>query len=115
MIVTEEDQNLLAMHVYGELTLADFLEFETAVTDELKTYPQINLLFDLTNMSGFTVDMAWEDIQFNKQHMRDFRKIAIVTDDQWIAWLSWLSGQFTDAEVQTFPDINSATGWLQGA
>lgn len=114
MIVIEEEKDLLKIHVYSELTIADFREFEAAVTDELKKYPQVNLLFDLSNMSGFTLDVAWEDIQFNKQHIRDFKRIAVVTADQWVNWLSWLSGVFVQADVQTFPDIETANSWLRG-
>ncbi len=112
MIVVEEVNDLLKMTVYGELTLADFEEFESAVSDELKDYPQFDVLFDLSNMTGFTVDVAWEDIQFARQHRRDFRRIAVVTRQQWVSWLSWLSGVFTDTDVQTFPDLESARNWL---
>ncbi|HEC12446.1 MAG TPA: STAS/SEC14 domain-containing protein [Acidiferrobacteraceae bacterium] len=114
MITTQEDKNLIGIKVFGELTIADFREFEDAVTDELEHYQKIDLLVDLSEMTGFTLDAALEDIQFNRQHAHDFKRIAIVTDSQWLTWLSWLSGTFTQAEVQTFPDIASANNWLAG-
>lgn len=115
MIVIEDEKDLLKVHVYGELTLADFKEFEQSVTDELKQYPKVNLLFDLTNMTGFTLDVAWEDIRFNKAHAKDYQRIAVVTDDQWLTWLSWLSGAFVHADVQRFPDLDTAISWLGSA
>jgi hypothetical protein len=112
MIAIDEIENLLRINVFGELTLADFREFEDAVTDELKNYPRVNLLLDLSQMSGFTLDAALEDIQFNRQHVRDFNRIAVVTDSQWLAWLTWLSGVFSEADVQTFPERSDAESWL---
>jgi hypothetical protein len=115
MIVIEDEKDLLKVHVYGELTLADFKELESSVTNELREYPQVNLLLDFTNMSGFTLDVAWEDIQFNRRHVRDYKRIAVVTDNQWLTWITWLSGVFAEADVQTFPDIGTATDWLQSS
>jgi len=36
-------------------------------------------------MADFTVDMAWEEIKFSRQHAGDFRRIAVLTDSQWVA------------------------------
>lgn len=114
MIIIEEQNDLLKATVYAELSLADFREFETAVRRELKQAPKIKLLLDLTKMSGYTVDVAWEDIRFTRAHARDFRRIAVVTDGQWVTWLGWLPAAFTDAEIEHFEDAAEANAWLQG-
>jgi hypothetical protein len=112
MIVIEERTDLLKVHVYGELTLADYRELETAVGGGLKTAPRVRLLLDLTQMSGFTLDVAWEDVRFTRAHAHDFRRIAVVTDSQWLGWIGWLSAAFTDAEVETFEETADAENWL---
>jgi hypothetical protein len=112
MIVVDEDRNVLKISVHGRLSLEDFKEIEQNISDELREYPRVDLLVDLANMSGFSIDVALEDIRFNREHARDFRRIAVVTSDQWMTWLSWLSGRFTDADVQAFPDEASALSWL---
>jgi len=114
MIVIEEENDLLKATVYAELTLADFREFETAVRHELKQAAKIKLLLDLTKMSGYTVDVAWEDIRFTRAHARDFRRIAVVTTSLWATWLGWLPAAFTDAEIKHFEDAAAANAWLQG-
>ncbi len=113
MIVIEEEQGLLKVHVYGELTLDDFGEFERVISDKLKRFPQVDVLMDLSNMTGFTLDVAWEDIRFNHQHVRDIKRIAVVAGDQWLSWLGWLSGVSMQAEVQVFPEIADAEAWLE--
>lgn len=112
MISFEDEHALLKAHVYGEFTLADFREFETAVTAELEEAPRIRLLLDLSAMSGFTIDMAWEEIKFTRGHTHDFRRIAVVASDSWTAWLGWLGAAFTDAEVLLFDNLTEAEGWL---
>jgi len=114
MIVIEEDKDLLKASVYAELALADFREFEAAVNNELRRTPKIKLLLDLTNMSGYTVDVVWEDIKFTRDHAHDFKRIAVVTGSRWVSWLGWLPAAFTDAEIEHFEDAAAANNWLQG-
>jgi len=114
MIVIEKEKDLLKATVYAELTLKDFREFESAVYNELKRAAKIKLLFDLTNMSGYTVDVMWEDIKFTRTHAHDFKQIAVVTSRIWVTWLGWLPSAFTDAEIKHFDDLSAAAVWLQG-
>jgi len=129
VIVVEEQGDLLKVHVYGELTLADYREFEAAVGNGLKAAPsgaapgaslpppspepKMRLLMDLTRMSGFTLDVAWEEIRFTRAHAHDFRRIAVVSNYQWLGWAGWLSAAFTDAEVKTFDNAADAEAWLR--
>lgn len=112
MIVIEKQKDLIKATVYAEFTLPDYKEFEDAVTGELRTAPKIKLFLDLTNMAGFTVDVAWEDIKFTRAHAHDFERIAVVTTDQWTSWASWLGTAFTDADIQFFEDAAAADAWI---
>lgn len=112
MIVIEQENELLKAHVYGEMTLVDFTEFENAVADELKQFDHVNIVFDLSNMTGFSLDAALEELRFNKVHANDYRKIAVVTESQWLVWVSWLATAFVAAEVRQFDNVESATTWL---
>jgi hypothetical protein len=113
MIAIEEKGNLLEVSVLGELALADYRKLEQAVRRELKELPKVKLLLDVRGMTGFTLDVAWEEIKFSRSHAHDFRRIGVVTPDQWAPWLSWVSAAFTDAEVMLFEDPKSAEAWLQ--
>ena len=114
MIVIEEEKDLLKVSVYAELSLADFREFETAVNNELRGAPKIKLLLNLTKMSGYTVDVMWEDIKFTRSHSHDVGRIAVLSDTQWVAWSAWLSQLFVDADIHVFDDEAAARAWLEG-
>lgn len=112
MIAIEEDKDALKISIYAELTLADYRQLEQAVTHGLQTAPKVKMLIDVRGMTGFTLDVAWEEIKFSRAHAHDFRRIAIVTPAQWGDWLSWVSAAFTDAEVALFEDPAGAENWL---
>jgi hypothetical protein len=113
MIVVEQENEILKAHVYGEMTLDDFREFEEAVAGELKQFDHVNIIFDMSNMTGFSLDAALEEVRFNKAHANDYRKIAVVTVSQWLAWVGWFTTAFGNADVRQFDDVESASTWLK--
>ncbi|MDE2117998.1 MAG: STAS/SEC14 domain-containing protein [Betaproteobacteria bacterium] len=114
MITIEQTDTLLNVNVLGEFTLADFKQFEENALYKLKSPGEVNLLFDLRDMIGYTVDVAWEEIKFfSREHQHDFSKIAVVTDDQWLTWQAWLSRLFVDADIRVFTDYSEARTWVQ--
>lgn len=114
MITTNQQENRVNVIVFGDFTLADYKEFEDVFNSKVKFEGPVSLLLDLREMSGFTIDMALEEIRFARAHSHDFTRIAILTDDQWVTWSAWLSKIFVDADTQVFEDADDAEAWLAG-
>lgn len=114
MIVVQHSPGLVQVNVYGEFTLADYQEFEAATLDAARAGGAIDLLFDLREMTSVTLDVAWEDIVFTRAHPDDFRRIAVVTDSQWVIWSAWLTEIFIDADMRILNDDAEVGAWLRG-
>jgi hypothetical protein len=112
MIVIQHQKNRVSMNVYGEFTLSDFKEFEEMVNRKVRFEGPVDLLVNLREMVDFTIDVAWEDIVFAREHPDDFRRIAVVTQSQWVAWSAWLSQIFVSAEMKVFDEDSEALAWL---
>ncbi|WP_300454942.1 STAS/SEC14 domain-containing protein [Accumulibacter sp.] len=112
MIVIEEQPKRVEVTVYAEFALADYQEFENAVNYAIQFEGPVDLFFDLREMADFTLDVAWEDIVFARAHANDFRRIAVLTHSQWVAWSAWLAQIFVRAEMQIFDDEAEARSWL---
>ncbi|MEY3201191.1 MAG: hypothetical protein RIR70_741 [Pseudomonadota bacterium] len=115
MITIDHSDGLVSVAVLGEFTLADFREFEEIVNYKIKFQGLVNVLFDLRQMAGFTIDVAWEEIKFSRQHAQDFGRIAVLTESQWVAWSAWLSQLFVEAETEVFESETDARAWLAEA
>jgi hypothetical protein len=115
MISIAVKDNLISATVIGQFTLADFREFEQAVTYGIQFKGRVNVLIDLTDMIDYSVDVAWEEIRFSREHKNDFGRIAIVTGDQWVAWSLWVNRLFMSADIRLFDDANAAETWLAEA
>jgi hypothetical protein len=113
MITIEEAGNLISVAVFGEFTLADYQEFEEQVLYKSHLDGPVNVLFDWRDMAGYTVDVAWEDIKFIRKYGGEFKRIAIITEDQWQAWAAWVSNLFVDADVRVFNNYDDAKAWAE--
>lgn len=114
MITIEQSDKLVNVAVLGEFTLADFKQLEQHVLYRIQFAGRVNLLLDLRDMVSYTVDVAWEEIRFSREHASEFGRVAVVTDDQWVTWSAWLTRLFTAAEIQVFDDYETATAWAEG-
>ncbi len=112
MIALEHTPQALLVSVLGEFTLADYREFEENVLYEIRFHGKPNLLFDLTGMLKYTLDVVWEEIRFSRAHRTEFGRIAVVTTDQWASWASWIAQLFVDTEVMVFASTAEAQAWL---
>ena len=112
MITTDHQGRLISIAVFGEFTLADFKEFEDTVRHNVEVERQVSLFVDLRQMADFTLDVAWEEIKFSRAHANDFKRVAVVTDSQWVTWSAWLSQTFVNADVEVFANVDEAKAWL---
>jgi hypothetical protein len=115
MVVIDHQPSRVNVSVFGEFSLADYREFEEIVDYKVKFEGPVDLCFDLSQMADFTLDVAWEEIKFSRAHADDFKRIAVVTDSQWVAWSAWLSQAFVHADVEVVSDAGQAQAWLESA
>lgn len=114
MITTDVSAERVEMRAYGTITIADCKIFEEISNYRLKFNGPIDLLLDLRSMTNCSLDVAIEELSYVRTHPKDFRKIALLTDDQFITWGAWLSQFFTEADIRVFETERAARHWLDG-
>ena len=63
-------------------------------------------------MLSYTIDVAWEEIKFIREHASEFNRVAVVTNNQWQVWSAWVSNLFIDADIRVFCDSEEANTWV---
>lgn len=112
MISLAQENNFYHAVVFNDFTLQDFREFEQCVVRTAKCEGPVNLLVDLRDMLGCTLDMALEEIRFSREHRQEIARIAVISTDQWVAWSAWLSRVMTEADIQVFENMDEAVAWI---
>lgn len=114
MISLDIQGNRVAVSVMGQFTLDDYREFEQAVCYGIQFQGAVNVLFDLRDMLSYSLDVAWEELRFSRDHKHDFGRIAVLTGDQWVAWSMWVNRLFMSADIRLFDDLGMAQAWVAG-
>jgi hypothetical protein len=76
--------HVAGVHATGEVRDEDFERVLVPLLDErINSYGRINFLLILdTNVSNFTAGALWKDLKLVLKHYRQWKKIAIVTDQK---------------------------------
>lgn len=112
MISITKQDSVITVAIAGEFTLDDFRQFEDEVLYQTHWGGKVNILLDLRDMLSYTVDVAWEELTFVREHGSQIGRVAVVTDNQWQAWSVWVSNLLTDVEVVVFSDYDEAEKWI---
>ena len=112
MISIRQQSYGLNVALFNEFTVEDFKLLEQSVADVLQEHEQPDLLLDLSLMRDFTIDMAWEQVRFTRQHIGEFGLIAIVVNDWWIELGARLANLLSMQHAKYFKTAEEAQTWL---
>ena len=71
---------------------------------KLKEHDMLKLLFVMgDDYATFAGDAAWEDTKFDLKHLRDFSRIAVVTDVNWVTKTMKIFAPVLPYELKVFP------------
>lgn len=69
------------------------------------------------SFDGLSGGAAWQDLKMGVQHISHWKKIALVTDVDWMLHLTHLFGWMTPGELKQFPlaERDAAAAWAAGS
>jgi len=113
----ENGGKLLAVHVNGKLTAADYEHFVPEFERLVGLHGKLRVLFDMTGLHGWTTGALWEDTKFAMHHFSDIDRLAVVGDKKWQEGMATFCKPFTKATIRYFDhaDAAEARKWLEEA
>jgi len=113
----ENGGKLLAVHVSGKLTAADYDHFVPEFERLVGLHGKLHVLFDMTGFHGWTAGALWEDTKFAMHHFSDIDRLAVVGEKKWQEGMATFCKPFTKATVKYFDhtDVAGARKWLTEA
>jgi SpoIIAA-like len=76
----------------------------------------IRFVIVIPEFKGMTGGAVWEDLKIGFSHLRSWRRIALVTDIEWMSHLTSLFGWMTPGETKVFhlAERDRALAWAAG-
>jgi hypothetical protein len=94
---------VIGFEAEGEIRSTDYTEtLGPALQDVVDAGRDIRIVLVFESWDGLSAGGVWEDLKVGTEHMRRWKKIALVTDIDWMLRVTALFGWMTPGDVKTF-------------
>ncbi|MEO0544092.1 MAG: STAS/SEC14 domain-containing protein [Pseudomonadota bacterium] len=110
----------LALRVKGKIERDDIVHAMKELNAATEANQAINLLIDMSEFSGMTVEALIADARFGFSHLsklHHYKRVAVITDADWMKSIIWLENQlFRSIDIRTFApeDADNAERFIAG-
>ena len=110
-----DNKIFLALKAVGTLSHADYKIISPMIDAALAEVkdPEVDVLLDATELEGWELRAAWDDLKLGLKHNNEFRHIAIYGNKKWQENIAKISNWFITGELQYFQHADQAIEWLQ--
>ncbi|WP_237066988.1 STAS/SEC14 domain-containing protein [Microbulbifer guangxiensis] len=107
----------LYIRVVGKLTHDDYEIITPMLESALSAvaHPRVKALVDITELHGWELRAAWDDLKLGLRHGSEFSHIAVIGEEGWQELATKVAGWFTAASTRYFEDRCDALEWLAEA
>ena len=74
---------------------------------------KIKVFFDGTELDGWELRAAWDDLKLGLKHGRQFKKVAILGNKRWLEMSAKIGSWFVSGDIRYFENETEAFDWLQ--
>jgi len=114
--INDLPKHVIGIHAVGEVSKEDYEKVLIPRMEELVARQgEINYLLILeTEVGNFTAGAWWDDFKLGLKHFTKWNKIAIVTDQKMVEWLSDAFTVFIPGKSKGFPmsELDAAIKWV---
>ena len=104
----------LSLKAQGKLTHQDYETVTPMIDSALAAvkHPKVKVLIDGTELEGWEMRAAWDDLKLGLKHGNEFDKIAIYGNKNWQEIAAKVGSWFISGDIKYFDDKQQALGWL---
>lgn len=112
--ITGLPANVIGFRVVEHITAADYTEVLSPVVDAtLARGEEIRIVLEFPEWTGMTAGAMWEDMKLGVERFTKWKRIALVTDIDWMRHATNLFGWMMPGDVKTFTlaERDDAIAW----
>ncbi|MFJ8129476.1 SpoIIAA family protein [Streptomyces hydrogenans] len=100
----------------GKISAEDYRDAVLPALTHAAEAGEVRFLLVVRDFDGMSGGAFWEDLKVGAGHLRKWKRVALVTDVEWMAHVTSLFGWVTPGETRTFPlaDRDRALAWAAG-
>jgi hypothetical protein len=107
---------VIGFEASGEISASDYRDVVLPALARAFAGAEVRFVIVIDSFKGMSGGALWEDLKVGFEHLRGWRRIAVVTDVEWVTHLTGLFGWMTPGETKVFPldERDQAVAWVAG-
>ncbi len=102
-VMTGLPDGVIGFEPEGELVAEDFRDVLLPALQAAATDGAVRFVIVIPRWDGMSAGAVWQDLKIGIEHLRHWKRTALVTDVEWMAHLTSLFGWMTPGETKVFP------------
>jgi hypothetical protein len=105
---------VIGFEVTDRVTAEDFRDVVLPAIDEAAKSGEVRFVIAIPEFHGMTPGALWQDLRIAFENFRKWKRIALITDIEWMHHMTTLFGWMTPGEVKTFKmsEHDQAVTWV---
>jgi hypothetical protein len=115
--LTDLPDGVIGFEAAGKLQAEDYRDvLLPAVEKAASDGRDLRIVIVIDHFDGMSGGALWQDLKMGVGHMRGWKRIALVTDIEWMVHMTAMFGWMTPGEVKHFPlaERAEAVTWAAG-
>jgi SpoIIAA-like len=94
---------VIGFEATGTIRAEDYRDVVLPALERAAVGGEVRFVVVIPEFHGMSGGAVWQDLKVGVGHLRAWKRIALVTDIEWMSHLSTLSGLMTPGEIRHFP------------
>jgi hypothetical protein len=94
---------VIGFEVAGELKAEDYRDVVLPALERAAAGGEVRFVVIIPEFHGMSGGALWQDLKVGIEHLRAWKRIALVTDIGWMERMTSLFGWMTPGEIRHFP------------
>ena len=94
---------VIGFETAGKLSAEDYRDVVLPALERAAASGEVRFVVVIPEFHGMSGGALWQDLKVGVEHLRAWKRIAVVTDIEWVDHMITLFGWMTPGEVRHFP------------
>jgi enoyl-CoA hydratase/carnithine racemase len=114
--LTDMPAGVIGFEAKGKLHAEDYRDVLLPAVEAAAANGEVRIVIVIAEFDGLSAGGLWQDLKMGVEHLRGWRRIALVTDIEWMTQMTAMFGWMTPGEVKHFPlaERDTAIAWASG-
>ena len=107
---------MIGFEISGKVHADDYRDVVLPALQRAYASDEFRFVIVIPEFRGITGGALWQDLKVGIEHLHAWKRIALVTDIDWMRYMTTLFGWMTPGEVEVFPlaQRDEAIAWAAG-